>query len=246
MKHLETLGIISGNDLQHRYLADPKKYEPSKFFDTAFKLLKQASPIVLEKVVPFLENYPGRWNPGGFMVFPLGLMEDSSSLRLHVSAANLPRNILDGPFIHNHGWHLASQVIAGEYSDTIFDIKRQPSDIKTNAEKGVFRLYETKRNPGGLDELVTDGAIVKALPVKERHISEGNFHRIEAITVYHLPTTPSEQLAATLVLDSPAFVNSTYVLIDNKVGKTIFRRRLVVDRESVEIAKEQLLHSNKN
>ena len=107
-------------------------------------------------------------------------------------------------------------------------------------ENNLLRLYETRRNPGGNDQLVTDGTIVRVTPIQERNISEGNFHTIEAIDVYHKPTTPFEQLAATLVLDSPAFTNTTHVLLDNNESVTVERQRKPLERESIEIAKEQL------
>src|ERR1700694_477608 len=101
------------------------------------------------------------------MVFPLGLTENGSSLRLHVSAAGMRRDVLNGPFIHNHGWHLASRVLAGDYSDTIVDVQRQPATTATDPKNGLLRLYETRRQAGGRDELVTDGTIVRATPVQE-------------------------------------------------------------------------------
>lgn len=240
MKPLEALGIRHGSDVKHSHLADPRQFEPGRYFDNARTLLIQVTPIVLERVVPKLEEYAGRWNPGGFMVFPLGLTEDGSSLRLHVSAAGMRRDVLNGPFVHNHGWHLASRVIAGEYSDQIIDVQSQPDATATDPSNGLLRLYETRRGEGGLDQLVTDGTLVKATPIEERTVHAGEFHTIEAITIYHLPTTPSEQLAATLVLDSPSFTKTTHVLLDNSKPVTVERQRRALEPESVEIAKEQL------
>ena len=114
------------------------------------------------------------------------------------------------------------------------------SSLLLMTENNLLRLYETRRNPGGNDQLVTDGTIVRVTPIQERNISEGNFHTIEAIDVYHKPTTPFEQLAATLVLDSPAFTNTTHVLLDNNESVTVERQRKPLERESIEIAKEQL------
>lgn len=242
MKSLEALGIRHGSDVKHSRLADPRQFEPGRYFDYARTLLIQVTPVVLERVVPKLEEYAGRWNPGGFMVFPLGLTEDGSSLRLHVSAAGMRRDVLNGPFVHNHGWHLASRVIAGEYSDQIIDVQSQPDTTATNPSNGLLRLYETRRGEGGRDQLVTDGTIVKATPIEDRTVHAGEFHTIEAITIYHLPTTPSEQLAATLVLDSPAFINTTYVLLDNSEPVTINRERKPLETNDIMTAKEQLLN----
>ncbi len=237
---LESLGFISGHDIQHRNLANQKQYEAFTYFDWAKNLLTQVTPVVLAEVVPKLEEYSGRWNPGGFMVFPLGLTKDGSSLRLHVSAAGLPRDVLNGPFIHNHGWHLTSRVLAGVYSDRIVDVQKQYSAVATDPENGLLRLYETNRNPNGLDILETDGTIVKATPIRNRVVQAGEFHTIEALNIYHIPTTPSEHLAATLVLDSPSFTNTTHVLLNNSEPITIERVRKPLKPESIAIAKEQL------
>jgi hypothetical protein len=235
---LEAFGIKQGHDAQHSRMADLKLFEPNKYFVEAKNLLTQIISTVLDKVIPELEQYAGRWNPGGFMVFPLGMIEDGSSLRLHVSPQGMKRDILGGPFIHNHGWHLVSKILAGNYSDTIYSLEKT-SLISTDSEKNLLRLYETRRNPEGQDELVTNGMIVRATAVEERNILAGDFHTIEAINVYHKPTTPSEQLAATLVLDSPAFTNTTHVLLDNE-GFTVERKRKPLDLKSIGIAKEQL------
>lgn len=66
------------------------------------------------------------------------------------------------------------------------------------------------------------------------------FHTIAAINILHLPTTPTEQLAATLVLDSRAFTKNTYVLLNNSEPITIERQRKPLEPENVAIAKEQL------
>ena len=87
---------------------------------------------------------------------------------------------------------------------------------------------------------ITDGTIVKATPIEDRTVHAGEFHTIEGIKVFHIPTTPSDQLAATLVLDSPAFTNTTYVLLDNSEPVSISRERIPLKTNDIMIAKEQL------
>lgn len=238
---LDAFGLRRGVDVQHKLLADQKIFEPNRFFENSLVLLNKIRPIILDEVIPKLEEYSGRWNPGGFMVFPLGLTEDSSSLRLHISPAGARRDILNGPFIHNHGWHLASLVLAGIYSDIIYSVEQIPANVVEPGDE-LLQIYETIRNSDGKDSLVTSGTMVIVKPTESRSIKAGNCHTIEAINTYHKPTTPSEKLAATLVLDSPAFTNTTHVLL-NAIGdnKPIKRQRLSLDRESVETAKKQLM-----
>ena len=241
MNYLEGLAVRSGEDTQHRMLAEPQKFPQETHFPLAEKLLTKAAPIVLEKVVPNLEDFPGRWNPGGFMVFPLGIHEDLGSLRLHIWPAGVPRETEQGPNIHDHGWHLSSRVLAGQYADTIFELKDvSPSDIDgLNIEKGLLRLYQTKRNAGGQDTLVTDGTIVKAISIADRQVVEGQIHHIP-FGVYHKSDIPVDRLTATLVLDSPAFVGSTGVLLNSDMP-VIARSRREIDRSSAILAKSQLM-----
>lgn len=102
-KSLEEIGFKSGYDTRHLQRGDPQVLLPNRFFDQAYALLEKAEPIVLDGVVPNLEQYSGRWNPGGFMVFPLGVHEVLGSLRLHVYPRGIPRETDQGPNIHNHG-----------------------------------------------------------------------------------------------------------------------------------------------
>ncbi len=238
---LEAFGIRPGQDVRHGAFADPREFEPQRFFDQALPLLEKVSPVVMEDIVPALAEQPEkpRWNPGGFIVFPLGLTEDRSSLRLHVSPKGLSRAVLDGPFIHNHGWQLASRVIGGTYSDIIFQVQKiSPEEAEVTGDD-IFQLFETQRGEGGKDNLVTNGTLVKATPIQERKVSAGNTHTIEAVTVYHLPTTPADEFAATLVLDSPAFMPSTHVLFArNYQPKERVRKQ--PSRDEIEMAKEQL------
>lgn len=234
MKALENLGVRPGNDEHHGLMA-AEVMSAEHFFRQSNEWLEQVAPHILEEVTPGLEEYPGRWNPGGFMVFPLGIHE-LGSVRLHVYPAGL-RETSQGPNIHNHAWHLSSRVLAGNYTDTIYDLEDREDDPGSGHE--LFGLYNTSRKPGGLDSLVGTGRIVEAVSAKEREFSAGQIHNIDA-GVYHLTTIPDDMLAATLVLDSPAFINTTGVLLKSRQPE-IARRRLAVEATDVLTAKQQLL-----
>lgn len=245
---LEGLGIKFGSDVQHSVMADLRLFPAEDFFEQAEILVARASPIVLREIVPHLEDFPGRWNPGGFMVFPLGLHDVLGSLRLHVYPRGIPRETAQGPNIHNHAWHLFSRVLVGSYTDTLYAlerIRRATDPEAAHPESGLLRVFETRRNPGGRDRLVTDGALVRAVPLIDRQASAGQVHTIEADVVYHLPTVSPEQLTATLVLDSQAFAVSTHVLLDS-ASLRIDRTRTPVDRSSALLAKAQMMGSMKS
>ena len=253
---LEALGFKSGHDVQHLQRIDPRELPAGSFFDQATILLHKASPMVLEEVIPHLEEYEGRWNPGGFMVFPLGVHDVLGSLRFHVYPRGISRQSdQGGPNIHNHGWHLISNVLVGHYRDTLYELEDQGVILGSNSqlgEKGLLRLFHTKRNTRGNDMLVTDGRVVRPVPILNREVPAGNIHTIEANVIYHLTTIPEEQLTATLVLDSPAFVDTTDVLINSASPRLsgvqiegamteIANARRDIDHTTTVLAKAQLM-----
>jgi len=241
MSYLQELGIRPGQDVQHRQKADPRDFPAASHLDKAASFLEVASPLVLREVVPHLDDIPARWNPGGFMVFPLGLHDELGSLRLHVWAAGVPRQTDQGPNIHEHGWHLSSKIIAGPYTDNLYKLDQAAlldSETLVN-EDGLLGLYMTRRNAEGQDSLITDGTLVRPKLIAERSVPEAEVHHIEA-GVYHLTTIPLEQLVATLVVDSPAFVESTGVLLASTKPQ-IARNRRMVDRSSAMLAREQIM-----
>lgn len=233
---LEALGIRSGEDVQHRQRAQLADYPPACHLPLAEDLLRRAAPIIVSEVVPNLTNYPVRWNPGSFMVFPLGMHDHLGSLRLHVWTAGL-RETSHGPNIHEHGWHLSSLVLAGPYTDNLYQLEQVQ---KPPGEEGLLRLYMTERGQGGHDALTTDGALVGPRIIAERSIPQGQIHHIEA-GVYHFTTVPLDRLVVTLVVDSPAFVEATGVLLDRGSPTKINRRRISVERSHVLLTREQIL-----
>lgn len=253
LESLKALGFKQGHDVQHLQRIDPQDLLAPRFFADANTLLEKAGSIVLDEVVPNLEKFAGRWNPGGFMVFPLGVHDRLGSLRFHVYPRGIPRETEQGPNIHNHGWHLFSRVLIGHYRDTIYDLEPQGivTDPNPNLSKqGLLRLYQTMRRPDGLDVLVTDGSVVRPVPTLDREIPAGKVHTIEANVIYHLTTIPADQLTATLVLDSPAFVDTTDVLINsaspqltgpNSRIEEIARTRIIVENATAIFAKAQLM-----
>lgn len=242
MTYLEAFGIKPGSDERHLIMVDDL-LQAEDFFQKAEGALAQLAPVVLEEVVPHLEEYHGRWNPGGFMAFPLGLHDELGSLRLHIWPVGVPRENSDGPNIHNHAWFLSSRILAGVYSDTLFELEEH--DVMTDSEyirsEGLLQVFETRRNPDGLDELVTDGLFVRPIPILNREVSAGGTHRIY-LDMYHVTTVPIEQLAMTLIFDSPAFATTTRVLIDSARIKS-GRSRKVIESSNALLAKDQIMQA---
>jgi len=244
---LGSFGIRAGHDMHHGTIADVRDFPADRFFGEAAELLTDAAPMVLDDIVPRLEEIPALWNPGSFMVFPLGKREDGSSLRLHVWMRGLERQTPQGPNIHEHVWHLISRNLVAHseaaeprpYRDTLYGWEKVSPKGEAD-DIDLRRLYMTKRRPGGLDTLETDGTTVRPIPLLEREVQIDGIHTMESDTA-HLSDIPPDQLTVTLVLDSPAFANSTAVLLDRSKPNVIERIRRPVAVADVLTAKGQIL-----
>jgi hypothetical protein len=235
---LENFGIRTGEDVSHRNLADSNYLDPESYFGEAEILLRSLQPVVNESLVEELGDYSDKWNPGGFMVFPLGIHDSLGSVRLHVWPPNVERKSANGPNIHNHAWHLSSLIHKGIYSDIIFDLEE--SEVQdTEQAPGSLKLYHTHRKGDGRDVLITDGKVIVPKAREAREIKENEVHNIEAGT-YHIPTVPFEGHAVTLVLDSPAFATTTGVLLARKEPE-IARVRRPLDLGDIALAQEIIL-----
>lgn len=243
MKALAKFGIRSGEDLQHSHTALPENFPFPEYSQRAEAFLNEISATVLANVKEIFADVKGKWNPGGFMVFPLGLTDDGCSIRFHVWPQGMKRKTDQGPNPHNHALHLSSRIVIGQYSDFILDVNKL--DIapvsKSDAlkEVDVYGLYGTYRTPGGKDILKTDGTLVKATPRTARNLREGETHHIKA-GEYHLSTVPKEILAATLVLDSPSFRESSDLLLKS-IEPEILRVRRNLEETQIQTAMEQVI-----
>lgn len=242
MSRLAELGVVSGSDEQHTVQAGQEFIPPDDFASESGELLDQLSVVVTEDVIPDLEAYFGRWNPGGFMVFPLG-MHDLGSVRLHVWPDDEPRETNDGPSIHSHAWHLTSLIMKGVYEDTLFELEVPEDYHPEPGESPLPRLYRSQLGADGRDVLVTDGSHVKPKPINDRRCVAGEKHFIP-MGVPHLPRIPAGQTTATLVVDSPAFSETTDVVLYphmEHVGNQVARARRLVDEAAAVAVKAKLL-----
>lgn len=240
MISLADFDIRSGSDEQHLQNSTRRILSSAEFFKQAGDVLKVIGPRVLEEVTPELETYQGKWNPGGFMVFPIGVHEELGSLRFHVWPEGITRESSQGPNIHDHAWFLRSEILLGTYKDTLYGIEDVGSATEGLTE-GTFGLYETARNAGGHDILAKTGRLVKPVPLGDREIEAGGSHDID-LGMYHITTIPDSELAVTLIFDSPPFGPTTRVLIPS-TEREIGRVRRPVDRESALLAKTQIMQA---
>ena len=243
MNRLSEFGVTSRTDEQHTVQADQIFIPTNEFASRSQELLDQLGVVVGEDIIPNLEAYFGRWNPGGFMVFPLG-MHNLGSVRLHVWPDDEPRETNDGPSIHSHAWHLSSLIMRGVYEDTLFELEVLKEYVSKQGENPLPRLYQSQLDVDGRDILVTDGSHVRPIAISERCYKAGEKHFIP-MGVPHLPRIPAGQTTATLVVDSPAFLETTNVVLYphmEQPGDRVARTRRLVNEAAAIAVKVKLLH----
>lgn len=243
MESFSKFGTAKGEDLQHANMASLADFPHDRYAKMAEAFLAKASVNVLTSVKEIFTGIEGKWNPGGFMVFPLGLLDDGSSLRLHVWPEGMERDTDQGPNPHNHSLHLSSRILIGTYSDVILDVEPAGPEFglveAALKRDDIYTLYATHRTPGGKDILKTDGTLVRAIPRVSRTLKEGDSHHIP-VDQYHQSNIPTDLLTATLVLDSPAFRASSNVLLKSQDAE-ILRIRRNLEQEQLRAAMDQVV-----
>jgi hypothetical protein len=242
MEPFAQFGTEKGEDLQHAKTASLADFPHHAYAKKAEAFLAAKASAVLGAIQDILTSIEGKWNPGGFMVFPLGLLEDGCSLRLHVWPRGMERDTDQGPNPHNHTVHLTSRIILGRYSDVIFDVDRIQDGPESASDAlnlpNIYRLYATYRGPAGKDNLKAKGTLVRVTPREYRIIRDGETHHIPA-GEYHASEIPTNILTASLVLDSPSFRESSDVLLKSS-EPDIRRVRKAIDAEQLQTAMNQI------
>lgn len=211
-----------------------------EFHAQAEGVLRGMERTVMHDVIPNLEHFTGKWHPLGFMVWHLGVNDHGESLRLHIWPEG-ERKYNRGPHIHNHAWHLSSLVLAGDYTDTLFNLDETGGPVtEENRQKyGLLRQFQLGYTEDGRDAMVTDGSCAWANPIEKRIAHKGEVHNI-VDGVFHVPTIGEDRTAATLVLDSPELGYKTTVLIDAPTDP-LQDPRILVTPEEAQAAKKLIL-----
>lgn len=217
MKVLDELGIRHTSDATPRVNETDITLSPDEFFRDATELLAAAGPVVRATVCPRLANTHGRWHPSGFMIYPLGTHPRLGTLRLHIWPP-FPRRREERPVglirdIHDHVMHITSLVLAGVYTDTMFNVRIRTCGAETARMPNEHRVFEPPEGGAAAVALQATPRVALATVKQARIITEGSFHTIEA-GAFHVPTIADSDLAATLVLSSPRVLPAgSYVLV---------------------------------
>jgi hypothetical protein len=169
-----------------------------EFASLALDALMRIKDDLLPNLTAGLHDYFGRWHPSGFLIYQLGIIPDLGMLRLHAWPAFVRKSLDKGDTIHDHAWHIASVVLKGCYSDTIFQIDHEPDDTE---RPNLLTLFDTNYIKTGSQILQPKEGNVVATPIQKRSIPEGSVHTIKP-GVFHQPTIDRASSTVTLVLAS--------------------------------------------
>ena len=97
----------------------------SAFFGHAEQCLRSIAADVLTDLAESLDQFEGRWNPLGFLVWHLGVDADGNSLRLHAWPSIGRQVATFHPGVHCHAWYLSSYMLAGGYRDVHYNVIEQ-------------------------------------------------------------------------------------------------------------------------
>lgn len=215
---------------------DPLPIDFTTWVESAAAELPFATDRVLRNAAALLESTPAVWHPNGFVVFDIGVDSQIGRLRFHVWPSNLegPR-AADEADIHSHAWHLCSEVVAGNYSEVIFD-------HLTHADQGFMR-YDTHsiaytENPN----LLQSGGSTYLKPRDQQSFMPGQVHFIPAGTL-HRTTVDASQFAATILFTSPVIEPMVTVIRGRPATAGLSMTRPPITRsERVSILAELALH----
>ncbi len=186
MTPLEQFGIIEPETSSPALHTETCELGHQEYIERTAELLPKLGEVVMDTVVPRLENFSGAWHPSGFVVFQLGIHPNFGQLRLHAWPNHLRKLGDIGDTIHDHSWHISSLVLNGTYSDNIIEL--EPVNVNSEEDRrqqDLLRVFEAQYSEDKSIVLATNGDCVRIAHMQERDISEGNTHNR---TTYFPPT----------------------------------------------------------
>jgi hypothetical protein len=247
MERLATFGVRPATGMEPTVKPEGPPEVEAEFFGEAIDMLCRLLPVVEEDLLPSLDRLPGRWHPSGFMVFPLGEHDHLGDLRLHVWLAGL-RRLEPRPSglirdIHDHVMHIASLVLRGVYSDSLFDVVEcaigERHSAGANLGAGPYSIFMPPPGVPAARRLQREPGAVLATDVAHRAFDAGESHTI-TVGQFHVPTVGIQTLTATLVFSSPRVVSEGPRILVGHGDDLILGDALPVSRSDAAIAMEQL------
>lgn len=166
-----------------------------------------------------------RWHPNGFMVFRLDEVSEGDlrgSRRVHIWPGGVERKEMPGhPTIHSHDWELQSLVLAGKYSDVIFEISTDAPALLTHAVK-----YDAETG----DSIEPTGDGIRLVQREVRDVHAGDCHHMD-VGVPHETLVPMSETVVTHVMMGPRHVDGMMLAGEAAFTAKSFTRPALSDVE---------------
>lgn len=204
----------SSHDEGHLLRSLERRPDAHAYFAGAATLLTSIRKDVIADLACHLDEFSGKWNPLGFLVWHLGVDAEGNSLRLHVWPRAARKVSTFAPGVHCHAWYLSSLMVAGGYVDVHYNVVEHGYySEEERARQGLLRKFSLTYLPTGESTLVNRGECV-ALSVRDVHpVEAGQVHHIKD-GVFHATLVPRASDTVTLVLDSPQLGYNTTTVLD--------------------------------
>lgn len=197
------------------------------FCEAASVALEGEADRLLDDAIQRLSSLECHWHPKGFAVFPINNHHKLGMMRLHIWPDTGRITRPDDSPIHTHVWHLCSLILAGTYTETIYE--------KSVAESTECREYHSAT----IDYLRDRDSIApssKAFlrPVTTTQDSRGEFHTVPA-DVPHETHIAEGAFVATLMITSHPISEKATMYSPEEIQTSDYARPILTQEQKTEL-----------
>lgn len=187
-----------------------------RFCEAARSALEEETIRLHERGFEQLASLEGRWHPNGFAVFHLDDDHELGNLRLHIWPENLRVVRPDSAPIHTHAWNLCSRILAGSYTETIYE-EASLGMVEAGYYSSATINYLTDKNT------ILDPSTALLRPTAKIQAGSGDYHEIAA-GVPHETHIPIGTFTATILFTSPPVLNTVMVYSPAEIRTSSYQR----------------------
>lgn len=201
--------------------------EFKSFCELASVALERETRNLASTAVEQFSSLEARWHPTGFVVFHIAGSYGLGDLRLHIWPAGERVVRPAGAPIHTHAWHLCSRILAGTYTETIYEESTPRAPGAKCYQSGNINYLVDK------DSVVSGGKALLRPKVTTRSVS-GDFHMVPA-DVPHETLIEKNSFVATLLVTSRPVSKKVTMYSPEEIRDSSYTRPLVTADKKMEI-----------
>ncbi|GGO22510.1 hypothetical protein [Corynebacterium marinum] len=206
---------------------DPNQVNYQAFRELARSVLEEEANRLLEQGFAQFSSLESRWHPNGFAVFHLNDHHELGNLRLHIWPDTRRVSRPDGAPIHTHAWHLCSRVLAGTYTETIYEEAVSETVGTRHYYRGTIKYLKDKNS-------VTDPGTSLLKPTIEVEATEGKYHEVAA-GIPHETSISDGEFTATLLITSPPILEKVHVYSPEEINPSSYHRPALTSDEKMSL-----------